>query len=153
MKIKKGVKIIGAFVAVIFGLLAIFKIVLSTEIAVGFITISFGVLAVIWTSTAYKSLSKGSALKRHTGNFLLCLVFILLFAIWHTLSVLFEWRKTLNEILLYPGYAFITFAFLIFVISSYQVLMMGKEFGFGEQALKIEKRIKEKTKLKKLKTK
>lgn len=127
------------FVAIVLGLLSIFKIVVDTEIAVGFVTISFGILAIIWTSMAVASLSKASSLRKLTINFLFCLVFILLFSIWHTMSKLFMWRETINEVMLYPGYLFLTLAFLIFVITSYQILMIGKEFGFQKQGDKIKK--------------
>ena len=136
--------VLFALVAVASGLVAIFRIVLDTEVAVGFVTMSFGVLAIIWTYSAYKSLSAGSSLKIHTRNFLLCLVFILLFTIWHTMSKLFRWRETVNEYLLYPGYLFLIMAFLIFVLTSYQILSMGKEFGFESQAKEIEKIISQK---------
>ena len=149
-------KKLGTFfylVGVAAGLFAIFKIVVNVEIAIGFVTISFGLLAIIWTTMAIGSLSQGSSLRKHTTNFLFCLIFILLFAIWHTLSILFQWRKSINEFMLYPGYLFITLAFLIFVISSYQILMMGKEFGFGEQAFKIKEKLELKKQLKTQKSK
>ncbi len=148
---KRGLGTVLAFIAVAGGLIAIFRIVVDTEIAIGFVTISFGVLAIIWTSTAISSLSEGSSLRKHTTNFLFCLLFILLFSIWHTISKLFKWRETLNEVMLYPGYLFITLAFLIFVITSYQILTMGKEFGFQKQAKEIEKIIETKKKNKKKK--
>lgn len=136
---KRGLGTILGFIAIVGGLIAIFRIVVDTEIAIGFVTISFGILAIIWTSMAISSLSEGSSLRKHTTNFLFCLVFILLFSIWHTLSKLFKWRETVNEFMLYPGYLFITLAFLIFVVTSYQILTMGKEFGFQKQAKEIEK--------------
>ncbi len=141
-----------ALVAVAIGLATIFRIVVDTEVAVGFVTISFGVLAIIWTSMAASSLSKGSSLRRHTINFLLCLIFVLLFSIWHTLSKLFGWRQTINEFMLYPGYLFLTLAFLIFVVTSYQILTLGKEFGFERQAKEIGKVIEKKKNRKKKKT-
>src|SRR3989338_3936575 len=147
----KKILILVELLAIAAGLWAIFKIVTNTEAAVGFVTISFGVLAVIWTVMAVKSLSPGSALRKYVTNFLLCLVFILLFSIWHTLSIIFGWRTTLKEVWLYPGYLFITIAFLIFVATSYQVLMMGREFGFRQQAESIKKEIEEKKKAKKKK--
>jgi hypothetical protein len=145
---KAGLSTVIGFIAIAAGLTAIFRLVVDTEIAVGFVTISFGVLAIIWTCMAIGSLSKGSTLRRHTINFLLCLIFVLLFSIWHTLSKLFRWRETVNEFMLYPGYLFITMAFLIFVITAYQILTMGQEFGFGQQASRIKNVIKEKKKKK-----
>lgn len=144
MKRKLGTFI--GFIAIGLGLLAIFRIVVDTEVAVGFVTISFGILAIIWTSMAVASLSKGSSLRKLTINFLFCLIFILLFSIWHTMSKLFMWRETVNEVMLYPGYLFLTLAFLIFVITSYQILMIGKEFGFQKQSSKIKKAMEKKKK-------
>ena len=46
--------------------------------------------------------------------------------------------------MLYPSYLFITLAFLIFVLTAYQILDMGKEFGFEKQAKKIEQIMKRK---------
>ncbi len=143
---KRGLGTILGFIAVALGLLAIFRIVMDTEVAIGFVTISFGVLAIIWTSMAVISLSKASSLRKHTINFLFCLIFILLFSIWHTLSKLLMWRETVNEFMLYPGYLFLTLAFLIFVITSYQILMIGKEFGFQKQSSKIKKAMEKKKK-------
>ncbi len=142
---KKGLGTVLGLIAIAAGLVAIFRIVLDTEVAIGFVTMSFGILAIIWTSMAITSLSKGSSLRRHTINFLFCLVFILLFSIWHTISKLFGWRETINEFMLYPGYIFITAAFLIFVITAYQILTLGQEFGFETQAKDI-KAIMEKKK-------
>jgi len=149
----KKIDIVVGFLAIAFALLVLFKIVVNIEISIGFITISFGILAVIWTVMAIKNLAKGSELRKHITFFLYCLIFILLFSIWHTLSVILEWRKSIREIMLYPGYFFIIAAFIIFVISSYQALKMGKEFGFGKQADNIKKIInaKKKKKLAKIK--
>ena len=149
---KKGVGTIIGLTAIAAGLAAIFRLVVDTEVAVGFVTISFGILAIIWTSMAMGSLSRGSSLRRHTVNFLFCLVFVLLFSIWHTLSKLLKWRETVNEFMLYPGYLFLILAFLIFVITAYQILTMGQEFGFGQQATKIKDIIKEKKRKKKKKS-
>jgi len=135
----KKLSIVIALLGIVAGLVSIFIIVPDTEVAIGFVTISFGIMAIIWTSLALGALSKGSSLKKHTSYFLLCLIFILLFAIWHTMSKLFGWRETLNEYWLYPSYLFITLAFLIFVITSYQTYTMGQELGFGKQAKTIRK--------------
>lgn len=146
---RRGLGALLGFIGVAAGLIAIFRIVMDTEVAIGFVTISFGILAIIWTSMAINSLSKGSSLRRHTINFLLCLIFILLFSIWHTITKLFRWRETVNEFMLYPGYVFLILAFLIFVATAYQILSMGKEFGFENQAKEIKEVMEKKKKSKK----
>ncbi|MFH2028671.1 MAG: hypothetical protein ABIJ08_06005 [Nanoarchaeota archaeon] len=145
---KKEIGIIIAFLAITAGLISIFRLAVDTEIAIGFVTISFGILAIIWTSMAISSLSNGSSLRRHIINFLLCLIFVLLFSIWHTISKLFAWRQTVNEAMLYPGYIFLIFAFLIFVMTAYQILLMGKEFGFGNKTKEIKELMGKRKRLK-----
>lgn len=134
------IEIIPALIAIILGLVAIFKLVLNMEIAIGFMTITFGILAVIWTAMAKKSLSKGSSLEKYTTKFLFCLIFILAFSVWQILQNLFYWEG----FIVYPKYFFIAVAYLIFMIAAYQILHIGKEFGFREQAKKIEKVMKKK---------
>ena len=151
--VKRKIGVLLGFLGVVFGLVAIFRIVVDTEVAIGLVTVSFGVLAVIWTLMALKSLSPGSSLRRYTFNFLLCLIFILLFSVWHTLEKLFSWRVSVNELMLYPGYLLITLAFLLFVGTAWQILTLGREFGFKGQASLIGKVIKEKEKEKKKKIK
>ncbi len=136
---KKGLGFLFGLIAILIGLFSIFKFTLDMELAIGFITFSLGILAIIWTSMAVISLSKGSALRKHTTNFLLCLIFILAFSIWHVISKLFGWRQTINQAMLYPGYLFLALTFVIFVVTAYQIRAMGQEFGFKTQAKKIKK--------------
>lgn len=131
-------EIIPALIAIIIGLVAIFKLVLNMEIAIGFLTVTLGILAVIWTIMAKRSLSKGSSLEKYTTKFLFCLIFILAFSVWQVLENLFYWEGSI----VYPKYIFIAIAYLVFVIAAYQILHIGKEFGFKEQAKKIEKVMK-----------
>ena len=140
----RNIGVVFGILGVIFGIVAIFTIVRQTEVAIGFITLSFGVLAIIWTAIAVKSLSKDSSLRKHTSMFLVSLIFLVLFSIWNTVSILAGWRKTVDELWMYPAYVFISVAFLIFVSASYQAMKLGKVFGFGKQAEKIAERIKEK---------
>ncbi|GAI86766.1 unnamed protein product, partial [marine sediment metagenome] len=67
----------------------------------------------------------------------------------HTLEKLFYWRTSVNELMLYPGYLLIALAFLLFVSTAWQILTLGREFGFKGQASFIRNVIKEKEKKKK----
>jgi len=126
--------------AILMSIFSIFRIIPNIEIATGFITMSFGILAIIWTSIARANLSKGSSLRNYTTSFLFCLIFILLFSIWDTFDKIFEW----NGLTMMPKYIFITIAYLIFSYASYSIWKIGKEFGFKDEAKKIDKVIKEK---------
>jgi hypothetical protein len=127
-------------IGIILSLFAIFKIVGNADLAVGLIIISFGILSVIWTSIANKSLSKGSELRKFTGKFLFCAIFVLLYAVWSILDGLFNWEG----ILVYFGYSFLTITFFMFVFAAYHILAIGKKFGFETQATKINKAVEEK---------
>lgn len=140
MEFKKLFAAVLWLIGIICGLVAIFRIIPNVEIAVGFVTISFGILAIIWTSIAYQNLSKGSSLKDYVGSFLFCLVFIMLFSIWHTLELIFLWKG----IIVMLKYIFITSAYLIFSYSAFKIWKIGKEFGFKDEAKNIRQVIKEK---------
>jgi len=131
-------------IGIILSLIAIFKIVENVKFAIALIIISFGVLSVMWTLIANKSLSKGSELKRFTGKFLFCSAFVFVYAVWSILDELFYWKGFMD----YVGYIFLTLTFFMFVFAAYHILEIGKKFGFEVQAKKIKKVIEEKKKLK-----
>lgn len=147
MKIKTLIGAILWFSAIVASLIAIFRITANIEIAVGFITISFGILAIIWTSIAIRSLSPGSSLRGYTKTFLFCLIFIILFSIWHALGKMLLWEG----LIVFPEYVFIAIAYLIFAAAAYRIWRIGKEFGFKEQATRIKRVMVEKKKQKKKK--
>lgn len=133
------IKKIGMFVGllvIIFALIAIFKILAHTELAIGFITLSFGILAIIWITMAARSLSSGSSLRVYTIDFLLCVVFILTFSILYLANRIFLWD---GAVIVYLQYLFITLSFIIIVVAAYQILTIGREFGFRKEAIKIKK--------------
>lgn len=135
-------------VGIILSLFAIYKIVGNLEITIGLISLSFGILAVIWTSIARKSLSIGSSLRKYTSYFLFCIVFILAYSIWGVLGEIIRWKG----ILVYLGYIFLMSAFFVFTIASYQIHKIGQEFGFEKEAKRIKKAMK-KNNIKKSKVK
>ena len=122
-------------IGIVLSLIAIFKIVGYVKLAVGLIIISFGILSVIWTSIANRSLSKGSELRRFTEKFLLCSTLVLLFSIWSILDELFHWKGFMD----YFGYILLTVTFFMFVFAAYHIQEMGKQFGFEVQAKSIKK--------------
>lgn len=127
-------------IAIIFGIFTIINLVKDPEIIVSLISLSFGILAIIWTFIAMTSLSKGSSLRNYVTLFLIALVFILLFSIWHALSKIFRWEK----LWLYPEYVLISLAYITFVVSSYKVYKLSKEFGFKEKSNEIKNILKKK---------
>ncbi len=137
MKLLKNIII---FMCIAAGVYALFSLVPSTELGLGFFSLSFGLLAIFWTVSAYKNLSPNSSLRNYTAMFLVSLVFILLHSIWSTLIVLFNFTGFLS----YINYILISAAYVAFVFAAYNILKIGKEFGFREQAEEIKKALKPK---------
>jgi hypothetical protein len=131
-------------IGIILSLIAIIYIVGNAEIAVGLIIISIGILSVIWTSMANKSLSQGSELKQFTTKFLWTSSFVLAYAIWSIMDELFNW----TGLMIYIGYIFLTLTFFMFVVAAYHILVISKKFGFSVQAKNIKNVLEEKKTLK-----
>ena len=136
----KILKFLSALFAIVLGLFVIIKLVGNVELIVGIISLTFGILAIIWTLKARSVLSAGSSLRKYTGNFLMCLIFILLFSVWNTMSKILSFQG----IFLYFEYFFIIMAYMVFVMAAYQILYLGKEFGFSKEIKIMKKAIKEK---------
>ncbi|MBU0470740.1 MAG: hypothetical protein KKA62_03875 [Nanoarchaeota archaeon] len=126
-------KLLTAFIAVLFGVFAVISFVPQTELAIGFLSLSFGIVAVIWTYRAKMSLSSGTSLRDYANYFLLSLLFIISYSVWDTLIFLFNW----SGMLVYPKYFLVTIAYLIFVFTAYKILYLGKQFGFKLQVEKM----------------
>lgn len=143
---KSKLPVVIAFIAVIFGLIAIIKLVsaVSAELTVGFVSLTFGLTAIMWTMKARKKLSIGSTLRKYTTNFVFCLLFLLAFSVWHAAVTIFQLEEIYGVQAIYPQYFFITLAYLTFVLAGYQILYLGKQFGFEGEAKKIREVIKEK---------
>ncbi|MBS3146662.1 hypothetical protein J4471_03110 [Candidatus Woesearchaeota archaeon] len=138
MKFNKFMQFFIELIVIIIGLFTIFIIVKDVEISIGLFSLTFGILGIIWTGIAIKSLSKGSSLRTYAISFLLCLITILLFSIWSLLARIFNWEGLLR----YPIYLFITISYIIFVYTAYKMHKLGVEFGFQSQATAIKKRLK-----------
>ena len=139
---------IGMFfglIALFFGLYAIVRLVPTTELAVGFLSFTFGILAIIWTGKAVTSLAPASSLRSYTTKFLFSLIFVLLFSATNTIVIYFNPGNSM----VYLGYGTIIIAYILFVIAAYEILTIGKEFGFGQTGEDIRKAIEEKKKKRK----
>jgi hypothetical protein len=134
--VKEWGKIFTAFLAVLFGVFALIQFAPNLELAIGFLSLSFGVLGIIWAARARASLSVGTSLRDYAHYFLLSLILIVAFSIWDTLIFLFQWENGF----VYPKYFLITAAYLIFVFTSYKILNLGKQFGFKTQVKKMKLR-------------
>ena len=141
---KNIIGFITGAVAILFGLYALIRIIDHKELTVGAFTLTFGIMAIIWTTRAIKALSPGSSLRTYAGYFLASLIFIVLFSVYHSLNTFFKWQQTIGDFMVLPEFMLITITYMIFMIASYNIYKLGKEFGFQAQAKGIEKIIKKK---------
>lgn len=111
---------------------------LAAHLVVGLLSLTFGVMALIWAYMAYRVLSPGSSLRNHVGSFSFCLLFLLLYSLYDL--VLDALR--LQGAWIYIKYILITLVYLKFVHASFKVYRLGKEFGFTEQSQRIKKALK-----------
>ena len=108
-------------------------------------TILFGLAALFISSRARKRLTPG-LLRNYIDNFAVCLAFIVIFSIWQAVRSISGLSVTIAEIGDYPEYIFIVFAYVAFIITSYKILRLSKEFGFVEDGKKIDAIVSKKKK-------
>lgn len=134
---------IFALGAILVGLITIIKLAYLAEIIIGFFSLTFGLTSIIWAFKARNSLSVGSELRKYANFFLVSLLFILTFSIFDILLSIFKNSET-AVYFYYPKYAFLTATYFIFLASSYQILSIGRVFGFKKAAENIKKVMREK---------
>jgi len=121
-------------------------------IVVGLTTVIFGVASLLLISRARKRLSEGS-IRRYMDNFAICLAFIVIFSVWQTARSIFGISINVEGLATYPEYIFIVFAYIAFIVASFRVLKISEEFGFKEDGKKISQLMKQRPKLKRLRSK
>ncbi|MBI3027544.1 hypothetical protein HYY70_05525 [Candidatus Woesearchaeota archaeon] len=117
-------------------------------IIVSITTVIFGIASLLLISRARSRLTDGS-IRKYLDNFAICLAFIVIFSVWQTARSIMGINIDVEGLATYPEYIFIVFAYISFVIASYNVLKISQEFGFKGEGQKIEQIIKEKSKAKK----
>lgn len=132
--------ILGA-IAIYVGIYAVTKVIPSLNLLIGTLSLTFGLMAIIWVWKAKNAFSKGSALRDFSGTFFSCLISILMFSLFDTALAVFS----LGGIWIYGKYALITIAYINFVYAAHKMRNLGSVFGFSEQSKKITKMLKKKS--------
>lgn len=110
---------------------------------VGVTTVIFGIASLLLISRARNRLSEGS-IRRYMDNFAICLAFIVIFSVWQTARSILGISIDVEGLATYPEYIFVVFAYVAFIVASYRVLKISKEFGFKEEGKRIEQIIRQK---------
>ncbi|MEK6808225.1 MAG: hypothetical protein AABY14_00895 [Nanoarchaeota archaeon] len=105
---------------------------MASIVIISITTVIFGIIALVISSRARKRLTPGS-LRSYIDNFNVCLSFIVLFTIWQTIRSFQGVDIQIKGLGDYPEYIFIFFAYISFIITSYRLVKISKEFGFKEE--------------------
>jgi len=140
---KESGKILTVLLAVLFGVYAVTQILGEVNLIVSVISLTFGLVAIIWTYMAKQSLSKGTMLREYVVYFFYSLVLIFLLSILDLVTGLFR----LEGVLISIRYFLLILAYVIFFLAANKIFHLGKQFGFKPQV----KRMKLKNVGKKLK--
>jgi len=114
----------------------VIKIVAINTI-IGTTTVIFGFISLLLVSRARSRLSPG-AIRDYIDNFSVCMAFVLIFSMWQTGRSIFGKELSVSELSGYPELIFIAFAYIGFILVSYRVFKISKEFGFKEEGKEIE---------------
>ena len=133
------IKYIFGIIVVVSAIYIIANIIKVVELIIGFIILSVGVLSIIWTLLAKYSLSPKSKLRIFTNNFLACSIAVVAFS---TIRLIGNFVSIPWLILVEYFFTFATFFF--FLLASYYILNIGKEFGFERESKKIRRILKSK---------
>lgn len=144
INMKKTIQIILGIMSIIIAIYAIFRISPNIDFTINFLTISFGLLALIWAIKAYKSLAPNSSLKKYSLLFALALTLM----VFHRILIILGTLMTLSSWYNYLSYLLITLSYILFVAAGYKILEIGKEFGFAESTSLIKEALKERKKKK-----
>ena len=99
-------------------------------------TVIFGIAALIISSRARKRLTPGS-LRSYLDYFSICLAFVVIFTIWQAIRSIQGSNIRIGGLSDYPEYIFIVFAYAAFIMTSYKLLKISREFGFKEEGVNI----------------
>ncbi len=139
-KLKEILKNIIGVLAIYIGIYTVTKIIPNLDLLIGTLSLTFGLMAIIWAWKAKKAFSKGSSLRDFSAAFASCLISILLYSLYD--SALSIWE--LKGFWVYGKYALITIAYINFVYAAYKMRNLGTVFGFAEQTKVIKKALKSK---------
>jgi len=117
----------------------------SINTVIGATTVLFGFASLLLISRARSRLSPGS-IREYIDNFSICLAFILIFSMWQTGRSIFGKEISVTDFSGYPELMFIAFAYIGFILVSYRVFKISKEFGFKDEGREIENIVKGKKK-------
>ncbi len=129
--------LVGSF-SIFAGFYLMSKLVHDPDVIIAIISITFGVMAMIWIMNAHYVLSKGSSLRGYSTSFFLCVLFLVMFSVYDTIVSVLDIKAPY----IYIKHLLITMVYIIFVNTAYKMYKIGKEFGFYDAGKSINDKIK-----------
>ena len=143
-RVVRAIKYVFILLVILANYYILYNLLNAVELIVGFITISVGILTIIWILLAKYSLSPKSTLRLFTNNFLACTIGVMGFSLTRLIGklVYVKW-------LILVEFFFIFATFFFFLVAAYYIYTIGKEFGFQSESKQIVGILKLKKKKKK----
>lgn len=130
-------EILSALIAIIVGIVAVIQLIGNAELILSALSLTFGIMAIIWIVKARIRLSRGSSIRKLATNFLVTVILILCFSIWGIVVNMLGLEAIYGDIINFPQYLFISFSYIAFVGTAYKLMKMGEEFGFNVQSKRL----------------
>ncbi len=136
--INQIIKIILLTIAIAIAIYLISLIIEQIELIIGAVLASLGILSIIWTLLARSNLSPKSILRFFTNTFLACSIAVLVVTIVLTIDTVTKIKE-----FIYIEYLMIFITYFFFILVSYYIYKIGREFGFQNESIEIKKRLKQ----------
>ncbi len=136
-KLTQILKLVLMVLVIAFSLQLLSKLLGNLEIMMGLLLVSFGILSIIWTILARYNLSPKSQLRMFANNFLACSLALLMFTIITIVNLYANVKG-----ILYLQYILIFVIYFFFILVSYYLYTLGKQFGFQKESISMGKYLK-----------
>ncbi len=94
---------------------------MTFEISISALTTILFMISLVFVNRAFKEFPAGSPIRYYAESYIVILLFIMLYSLWHTLCTAFRWRETMGPTMAYPEYVFLTLAAGMMLFTSFRI--------------------------------
>jgi hypothetical protein len=99
----------------------------SFEIAISALTTILFMISLVFVNRAFEQFPVGSAIRYYAESYIIILLFIMLYSLWHTVSGALKWREEIGPFMAYPEYVFLVLAAGMMLFSSFRIYRLYKK--------------------------
>jgi chromate transport protein ChrA len=99
----------------------------SFEIAISALTTILFMISLVFVNRAFEQFPVGSAIRYYAESYIVILLFIMLYSLWHTVCGALRWRETIGPYMAYPEYVFLALAAGMMLFSSFRIYRLYKK--------------------------